>query len=339
MRSGPIVIFAAVCTATVLVATAITGGSIDEDDDKGPGGDLSLNVQEIPEEYRDWIIQAGKSCKAHPTVVTPALIAAQIEAESGWNPNARSPVGAIGLSQFMPPTWATWGVDADKSGSADPLSPPDAIMSQARYDCWLATKVSSYKIANGDIRRLMLAGYNAGPDAVRIYQGVPPYAETQQYVARILQLIAKYSVATDESAGPFGSRVIAHAQRWTGTPYSWGGGGINGPSFGFAQGATTNGFDCSSLVQYAVYHASGGKITLARTSQQQVTQGKAVARQDLRPGDIIGFQLNGAGYDHVAIYIGDGQILHAPRTGQTVSTARLTDGYYASKPQIIRRYG
>lgn len=337
LKGAPAALLAAGCTALVLIATAITGGSIDEQDDApggGPGG-LGLNVEAVPAAYRDWILQAGKTCAD----VSPALIAAQIEAESGWNPKAQSPVGAQGLSQFMPGTWDTWGVDADNNGTADPFSPADAIMTQARYDCWLAKKVRSYKIKNTDVRRLMLAAYNAGPGAVEQYRGIPPYAETQAYVARILRLVAKYSVTVEEPAGPFGTRVVAHAQRWTGTPYSWGGGNINGPTFGVAHGASTRGFDCSSLVQYAVYHASGGKLTIGRTSQVQVTQGKPVSPDALRPGDIIGFRLNGASWDHVAIYIGDGQILHAPRTGQTVSTARLGDGYYASKPQTIRRFG
>ncbi|WP_030797892.1 lytic transglycosylase domain-containing protein, partial [Streptomyces griseus] len=115
----------------------------------------------------EWIMKAGQTCPDAPA----ALIAAQIEAESNWNPKATSPVGAQGLSQFMPGTWKTWGVDADGDGRADPFSAPDAIMSQARYDCWLAKKVRSYKIQNADVRRLMLAAYNAGPGAVQQYGG------------------------------------------------------------------------------------------------------------------------------------------------------------------------
>ncbi|MFJ2561318.1 MULTISPECIES: NlpC/P60 family protein [unclassified Streptomyces] len=339
LKGGPAAMLAAGCTAAVLIATAVTGAAVDEDDDL-PGDALGLNVEAIPAEYRDWIVQAGQTCPENPEV-SAALIAAQIEQESGWNPDAVSPADARGLSQFIPGTWATWGVDADEDGVADPFSPPDAIMSQARYDCWLADQVRSYKIPSADVRRLMLAAYNAGPDAVRRWQGIPPYAETQRYVASILQLIAKYSAAVDQPAGPFGQRVVAHAQRWMGTPYSWGGGNVNGPSFGFAQGASINGFDCSSLVQYAVYHASGGKLTLPRTSQVQATVGEAVSPGDIRPGDVIAFQLNGpsAGYDHIGIYVGDGMFVHAPRTGQTVSTARLADGYYSGKTQTIRRYG
>lgn len=337
LKTGPAAALAVGCALCAVISLAVAGGSIDEDDKADPAGaGTALAVDKVPTEYLDWIVKAGQTCADAPA----PLIAAQIEAESGWNPNATSPAGAQGLSQFMPGTWKTWGVDADSDGVADPFSAPDAIMTQARYDCWLAGKVKSYKIRNVDTRRLMLAAYNAGPGAVQQWRGIPPYTETQQYISRILQLIAKYSTGptSDEGTG-FGARVVAHGQKWLGTPYSWGGGGINGPSFGFAQGATTRGFDCSSLVQYAVYHASGGKVLLPRTSQQQVTVGQPVSRDQLRVGDVIGFALNGAGYDHIAIYIGDGQILHAPRTGRNVSVDRLTDGYYASKPQKIRRYG
>lgn len=74
-------------TALVLVATAVTGGSIDKTDSL-PGDDaMGLNTKAIPAEYRDWVIQAGKLCADAPA----ALIAAQIEAESAWNPRAGSP--------------------------------------------------------------------------------------------------------------------------------------------------------------------------------------------------------------------------------------------------------
>ncbi|MFL0028541.1 NlpC/P60 family protein [Streptomyces sp. NBUL23] len=320
---------------TLLIGLSMTGGAVSEDDKALAGEGIALNPSAIPAEYQEWVMKAGKLCPDVPA----ALIAAQIEAESNWNPRAVSHAGAQGLSQFIPGTWATYGVDADNDGRRDPFNPADAIMSQANYDCDLADEVRSYKIKNADIRSLILAAYNAGPNAVRQYGGVPPYAETQQYVARILRLIAKYSVSTSEGASEFGARVVAQAQKWKGTPYSWGGGGISGPSFGFAQGQYTRGFDCSSLLMYAVYHASGGKITLSRTSQHQVTEGKGVTRAQLRPGDAIGFKLNGGSWDHIAIYVGNNQMIHAPRTGRTVSVEALDSPYWSSKPQTYRRYG
>ncbi|WBB62018.1 bifunctional lytic transglycosylase/C40 family peptidase [Streptomyces sp. WMMC500] len=304
------------------------GGATD-----GPAAaELGLNGQKIPDEYEPWVLQAGELCDA----VSPALIAAQIDAESGWDPHAVSPVGATGMSQFMPGTWATWGVDADGDGEADPRTPADAIMTQGRYDCWLAEKVRGIE---GDPTELMLAGYNAGPGAVQVYGGIPPYPETQAYVSRIQQLVAEYGIRDSEPGSEFGARVVRYAKEQLGVPYSWGGGGPGGPSYGFAQGAGIRGFDCSSLVQYAVYHASDGKVLLPRVSQAQATVGDAVPRSRLLPGDAIGFVLNGGSVDHIGIYLGSGQFIHAPRTGDVVKVSELDDPYYASKPQDYRRYG
>ncbi|GAA4788369.1 NlpC/P60 family protein [Streptomyces ziwulingensis] len=343
-----------------LVALSVLGAVGQEEQDIAPVGLVTgLRSDLVPPEYVRWIERAGDLC---PEVSAP-LVAAQIEAESGWNPKAVSPARAEGLSQFIPGTWATWGVDAagkdgtpEPDGVADPFTPGDAIMTQARYDCWLADKVREMGIG-GDLTRLMLASYNAGPGAVQQAGGVPPYPETQGYVTRIITLMTKYSgVGTSGTSGKsgtsgpgdsaepgaadgsFGNRVVANAKEWLGTPYSWGGGGPEGPSLGFAQGAGTVGFDCSSLVQNAVYHASGGRLLLPRVSQLQVRSGKAVARDDLRPGDVIGFQLNGS-YDHIGIYLGGRQFIHAPKTGDVVKISNLDEQYYASKPQTVRRFG
>jgi soluble lytic murein transglycosylase-like protein len=158
-----------------------------------------------PSQYRAWISKAGSICSQIP----PAVIAAQIEAESGWNPHARSPVGALGLSQFMPGTWQTYGTDGDGDGKADPFNPADAILSQGTYDCVIAKELLpgiASKQLSGDIVSLTLAGYNAGSGAVRQYGGIPPYWETQGYVARILKLARKYqganASADGEPAGP-----------------------------------------------------------------------------------------------------------------------------------------
>ncbi|MFG3253218.1 NlpC/P60 family protein [Streptomyces sp. NPDC048172] len=316
-------------------------GQSSEHDIVTAGFATELKPGRVPSEYVPWLKRAGAVC---PEVSAP-LLAVQIEAESGWNPDAESPVGAQGLSQFMPGTWKTWGVDAagkgddaEPDGKADPFTPGDAIMTQARYDCWLADKVKEMG-ADGDVTRLLLAAYNAGPQAVDDYDGVPPYPETQNYVNRIITALPQYTGGEEsESGGAFGDRVVASAKKWLGTPYSWGGGGPEGPGRGFAQGSGTVGFDCSSLVQYAVYHASGGETLPPRVSQLQVTSGKPVSRDEMRPGDVIGFQL-GSSFDHIGIYLGEGQFIHAPSTGDVVKISSLDEPYYADKPQEVRRFG
>ncbi len=93
-----------------------------------------------------------------------------VQQESGWNANAESPKGALGLAQLMPDTAQRLGVDA-----SDPRQNLDG---GARYLRRQYDRFRSWRLA--------LAAYNAGPEAVEKYAGVPPYSETQGYVLAIL---------------------------------------------------------------------------------------------------------------------------------------------------------
>ncbi|CNE78263.1 NLP/P60 protein [Mycobacterium tuberculosis] len=125
-----------------------------------------------------------------------------------------------------------------------------------------------------------------------------------------------------------GRRIVAEAKAQRGVPYSWGGGGPSGKSRGICcspggyDGRKTIGFDCSGLVQYAVYRASKGRITMPRVADEQVHRGKPVTRNSMRPGDLIGFD-HGQGVTHIGIYIGDGRMVHAPQTGDVVKISSL----------------
>ncbi|ADU50689.1 Lytic transglycosylase catalytic [Thermaerobacter marianensis DSM 12885] len=103
----------------------------------------------------------------------PALLRAVIEAESGWNPAARSPAGALGLMQLMPATARALGV-------TDPFDPVQNLEAGARY---LRQQLERF----GDWR-LALAAYNAGPGAVEEHGGLPPFPETRAYVEKVLRL-------------------------------------------------------------------------------------------------------------------------------------------------------
>ncbi|MBX3115509.1 MAG: lytic transglycosylase domain-containing protein [Fimbriimonadaceae bacterium] len=104
--------------------------------------------------------------------VDPKLFQALITQESGFNPKAVSPAGAMGLSQLMPKTAKSLGV-------TDPFNATQNLEGGAKY---LAQMMKEF---NGDTK-LALAAYNAGPGAVRRAGGIPPFQETQDYVKKIL---------------------------------------------------------------------------------------------------------------------------------------------------------
>ena len=114
--------------------------------------------------------------------------------------------------------------------------------------------------------------------------------------------------------------VIAQAQKWFGTPYSWGGGTLNGPSEGFAEGAGIIGFDCSSFVRYAFFNGAG--ITLPRTAAEQFAATAQntimLTRLDqalLQPGDLMFWGATAGSIHHVAMYAGAGMMIDEPHTG------------------------
>ena len=169
----------------------------------------------MPSEYESDVIRAGSICD----LITPPVIAAQIEAESGWNPNAVSSVGAAGIAQFMPSTWASSGKDGDGDGKADINNPHDQIWSEGNYMCGLASQVESLKAAgriSGDGLQLTIAAYNAGLGNVTKYGGIPPFTETRNYVTRILALIAKYtdSNGTGGTAGTLDKPLVMRSDNY-----------------------------------------------------------------------------------------------------------------------------
>ena len=115
--------------------------------------------------YRgQFLDHARKAARQHN--VPEELFLRLVQQESGWNPNARSHKGALGLAQLMPQTAQLLGVN--------PHDPIQNLEGGARYLSWQYRKFKSWRLA--------LAAYNAGPKAVERHGGVPPYKETQNYV-------------------------------------------------------------------------------------------------------------------------------------------------------------
>jgi hypothetical protein len=137
------------------------------------GGDAAFGAVTmptfVPGRFREPLIASASRWN-----VSAALLAAQLMAESNFNPFAVSPAGAQGIAQFMPATAASYGLD-------DPFDPVAAIDAQAHLMFDLIRQLGSPELA--------LAGYNAGPGAVESCHCIPPYPETQAYVTRILALL------------------------------------------------------------------------------------------------------------------------------------------------------
>ena len=311
----------------------------------GNSGSLKAGTKAAP--YEQWLNADALACPGLPA----PLLAAQLQQESGFNADAKSPAGAEGIAQFMPSTWQTWGVDANKNGVTSPFEPPDAITAQGRMMCALfhKAKASGYP---GDPLGLALAGYNAGWHAVVRYHGIPPYSETKNYVAAILAS-AKTFTATQSAAGavalpadftlPAGTpapvrTAVAWALKQRGGWYQYGGDCKQALGTDPAHWC-----DCSSLVQQA-YAAAG--ISIARTTGAQVLEGRAVATDSPAPGDLVFSVGRGDGGSpsspgHVGMYVGSGLLIEAPHTGTQIRLVSFaswaTSSQYDVKVVAIRR--
>ncbi len=125
---------------------------------------------------KDYVFVIEQAAKDHK--VDPALLRALVHAESAFSANALSKQGAQGLTQLMPAT-------AKELGVKNAFNPYDNINGGAKY---LAKMLKQFK---GDTR-LATAAYNAGPNAVKKYNGIPPYKETKVYVERVHILFKRY---------------------------------------------------------------------------------------------------------------------------------------------------
>ncbi|MBX3747983.1 MAG: C40 family peptidase [Verrucomicrobiae bacterium] len=127
--------------------------------------------------------------------------------------------------------------------------------------------------------------------------------------------------------GPSVSAWEREVERWMGTPYRWG-------------GDTQRGVDCSGFVQQVHFRVSG--VRLPRTTAEQFKVGTAVARRELRPGDLVFFETTGRGVSHVGLSLGGDRFAHASQS-RGVVVAGLGEAYwtqrYLGARRVVRRVG
>ena len=248
------------------------------------GGPSALALSGIPPSYLVLYLGAAQTCPGLLWGVLAGI--GKVESDHGQSdaPGVHSGAnfaGAEGPMQFEPATFAQYAVDADPSMPLSVYDPADAIYTAAAMLC-----------ANG-----AASGTPAG-----ISQAVFAYNHSQSYVASVLAWAARYTTPAPAGAA---ATAIAFALAQLGKPYQW---GAAGP------GA----FDCSGLV-YAAYAAAG--IRIGRTTFQWRLDGPQVPLAQIEPGDLLfsaGSDGTPANPGHVVMYLGGGQIIQAPQTGQDV---------------------
>lgn len=120
-----------------------------------------------------------------------------------------------------------------------------------------------------------------------------------------------------------GNIAARTAERFVGIPYRWGGNNV------------VDGMDCSGFVR-AVYNLCG--LSIPRTSRDQYKAGDAVAKDDLKDGDLVFFGSSADNINHVGIYVGGGKFVHAPRQGEQIRVAEVNESYFEKRFVGARRY-
>jgi cell wall-associated NlpC family hydrolase len=305
--------------------TSTSAGSCSTVSPTGTGQTAGLRADQLANAQT--IVAVGRQLKVPPYGWVIAVATALQESSLTNLPHGD--LDSLGLFQQR----AAWGPDA------------------ARLDPEAAARMFYAGGQHGQKGLLQIAGFqsmpltqaaqsvqhSAFPDAYARWEPV-----AQQIVANPTVLSAKcYTAADYHGDGTSGSNAVAAALQYLGTPYSWGGGGIGGPSNGFGPGGATVGFDCSSLVQYAFHKAAG--LALPRTTDAQAAALPHVPLgSPLRAGDLLFFHSQGdppSTYHHVGIYDGQGGMVHAPRTGKTVEVVHnvLSDPYFRSQLAVVAR--
>jgi len=192
------------CLGGVVVVSAGIGGGLATAQQQAAGHKLRPDAP-VPPQYLALVLKAGSICAQ----IGPAEIAAQIDLESSWNPNAYADSGQVpakGIAQFTDATWKTWGGDYDNDGTNSPYDPGDAIIAQGRLMCdlvaWATDQIAAGRLA-GDVLDLAWAAYFCGRGCILAAGGVPQAGLAHDYPQQVRARLPKYAAA-DASAGPVG---------------------------------------------------------------------------------------------------------------------------------------
>ena len=171
-------------------------------------------------------------------------------------------------------------------------------------------KVTS--LADGTV--VQITGIDSGWYKIT-YNGTSGYVSSDYMITVKSSAGSRGDATTTTASSSLGQQIVAYAKQFLGTPYVYGG---NGP----------NSFDCSGFTKYVYAHFG---YTLNRTATDQLSNGTAVSKSQLQPGDLVFFN---SGYtskpvSHVGIYIGNGQFIHASTNQYMVQIDNLSSGYYS----------
>ncbi|MER5352590.1 C40 family peptidase [Kitasatospora sp. NPDC002551] len=242
-----------------------------------------------------------------------------------WDGNSQFDA-AVGPMQFLPSTFAGYAARVRPEGGANPNHADDETLAAALYLC-------------GDGRDLT--------DNAQLRKAVYSYNASNAYVDEVLRWAGQYAALGEQA--PTGDvpdqvrTVIEAARSQTGVPYSWGGGSASGPTTGICcsgggqDGRLVTGFDCSGLMIYAFSKVG---VQLPRVASDQANVGQRIPASAgvsaLQPGDMVFFGNSAQGIYHVGLYIGGGQMINAPKPGDSVKQAAVWNYDFAGGARVLK---
>lgn len=253
LAAAVLVVVIACCMGTVVIAGGI-GGAVSTPPST-QGSDLRPDAP-VPPQFLLWVRRAGALCPE----LGPAEIAAQIDLESSWRPDAvaHNPPSrggdAMGIAQFQAGTWQSWGGDRDGDGWNSPFDPEDAILAMGHLMCdlveWANENVNADRL-HGDILDLAWAAYFCGRGCVLGAGGVPSAGLSHEYPIKVRTRVAKY-------AAPNTGGVPVGPGGWT-LPLKPGTYDV-GSGFGPRWGRLHAGVDLMAKTDTPIYAAAAGTV-------------------------------------------------------------------------------